>query len=166
MKVAEEFIRALYAIRDAINGNNGESCGGSGNTKDDLNLTYPVGVYRIPRVINISPSVEITEGDVVYETLSDEQKQAIRNSEFISFKDLINNIDDYSENDMFIPVYDKISDNIFNGSRVQESVGLLGGIINTNQKLIYKDYITDKYFIVVEGHKTINQQEPGGTVIK
>lgn len=35
MKVAEEIIRALYKIRDAINGNNGESGGGSEQNVDN-----------------------------------------------------------------------------------------------------------------------------------
>lgn len=43
MKVAEEFIRALYAIRDAIKGNNGES--GEGGNSNDNGLMGADAVY-------------------------------------------------------------------------------------------------------------------------
>lgn len=48
MKVAEEFIRALYAIRDAIKGNNGES-GGRENTNDN-------GLYGADGIIVLADS--------------------------------------------------------------------------------------------------------------
>lgn len=43
MKVAEEFIRALYAIRDAIKGNSGES--GEGGNSNDNGLFGADAVY-------------------------------------------------------------------------------------------------------------------------
>lgn len=120
MKVAEEFIRALYAIRDAIkgeNGNDGGSNSGGGSSNEEnfsLNIKSehePVGLTYLQGDINDIYLFDKSKTFVENLNLADAKYDAFSGNEFLYFV--------YNENEVSLDDLSKVIVYISpNGNRI------------------------------------------------